>query len=180
MYIMAALVTGGVVYAGARAYRKHRRHRTSVWLLEEGRYVKTSATVVEEPDLERIERRINFNLNLSTFSLGVTTAGVLIYAPLLLISIPINIVDAINIFEDTWDMILARGPLGTVLVSSSVVAISLLANLQLIAALVEWLYFLNQKLILLLMRTEVGPIIMQQGQAEPVLGAYTVWHSVPR
>jgi hypothetical protein len=77
-------------------------------------------------------------------------------------------------------MILARGPLGTVLVSSSVVAISLLANLQLIAALVEWLYFLNQKLILLLMRTEVGPIIMQQGQAEPVLGAYTVWHSVPR
>jgi hypothetical protein len=174
MFLMTALVTGSVVYAGARAYHKHRQRRTTVWLLQNDRYVETSATVVEEPDLHEIERRVNVNLNLATWSLGLTTFGVLIYAPLVLLSIPINIYDAIAIFEDTWDMVLKKGPLGTVLVSSSVVTITLLADLYLITALVQWLYFLNQKLIVLLLRSEFGPIIMQQGHMGSVAEAYGV------
>jgi hypothetical protein len=174
MYVMAALVTGGVVYAGARAYSKHRRRRTTVWLFEDGRAIETSATIVEEPDLEQIERRINGNLNLATLSLGLAAGGVLIYAPLILISIPLNLYDAIMIFEDTWDMVLTKGPLGTVLVSSSVVVVTLLIDLQVIAALFEWFYFLNQKLVLLLLRSELGPLIMQQDTARTVVGAYSV------
>jgi sterol desaturase/sphingolipid hydroxylase (fatty acid hydroxylase superfamily) len=173
MYVMAALVTGSVVYAGARAYHKHRRRRTTVWLFENGRAIETRATVVEEPDLAQIERRINRNLHLSTFSLGLAAGGVLIYAPLLLISMPLNFYNATMMFEDTWDMVLTKGPLGTVLVSSSVIAIILLIDLQVIAALVEWLYFLNQKLILLLMRSELGSVIMQHEQVRPVVGAYS-------
>jgi hypothetical protein len=78
------------------------------------------------------------------------------------------------IFEDTWDMVLTKGPLGTVLVSSSIVAVTLLIDLQVIAALFEWFYFLNQKLVLLLMRSEWGPLIMQQDTARTVVGAYSV------
>jgi hypothetical protein len=78
------------------------------------------------------------------------------------------------IFEDTWDMVLTKGPLGTVLVSSSVVVVTLLIDLQVIAALFEWFYFLNQKLVLLLLRSELGPLIMQQDTARTVVGAYSV------
>jgi hypothetical protein len=78
------------------------------------------------------------------------------------------------IFEDTWDMVLTKGPLGTVLMSSSVVVVTLLIDLQVIAALFEWFYFLNQKLVLLLMRSELGPLIMQQDTARTVVGAYSV------
>ncbi len=173
MYIMATLVAGGVAYAGARAYRKHRQRRTSVWLLQNGHTVETTATVVEEPDWYQIERRINLNLNLATFSLGLTTVGVLIYAPLVFVSIPFNLYDAVVIFEDAWDMVLSKGHLITVLISSSVIAITLVANLYLITALVEWLYFFNKKLIVMLMRSELGPIIQQQ-QTGPVVEAYSV------
>ena len=166
--IMAALVAGGIAYAGARVYYKHRQRRTPVWLFEDGRYIETSATVVEEPDLNRIERRVNLNFNLSTFSVGLTAAGVVLYAPLILVSIPFNTYAAITIFEDTWSMVLTKGRIGTVLVSSSLVAITLIAEMHFIASLLEWLYFLNQKLILVLMRSELGPIIAQQWQTEPV------------
>jgi hypothetical protein len=174
MYLMAAFVTGGVAYAGARVYQRHRRRRTTVWLKQHGQAIETSATIVEEPDLPTIERRITTNLHLATFSLGLTTAGVLIYAPLVLASIPFNLYDAVMMFEDAWEMILAKGPLATVLTSSSVVVITMLADLYLITALVQWLYFLNQKLVLLLLRSEFGPILMRQRQVGPVVGAYAV------
>lgn len=174
MYIMTALVTGSIVYAGTRAYRKYRQRRTTAWLLEDGRYVETTATVVEEPDLNQIEHRINQNLNMATFSLGITAAGVLLYTPLVLVSVPFNLYDAIKIFEDTWDMVLKRGPLFTVLVSSSVVTISLLSDFYLLTAVVEWLYFLNQKLVVMLLRSELGSFIMQSGQTGPVVEAYAL------
>lgn len=177
--IMAALVAGSIVYAGVRSYRRHRRHSTPVWVIQDGRYVKTSATIVEKPDMERIARRINLNLNLATFSLGLTAAGVLIYAPLIIVSIPFNIYDAVTMFEDTWDMLLTKRSLGTVIVGSAVVAISLAADLHVIAAVVQWLYFLRQKLILRLLSSDLRSLVIQQ-QAEPVLGAYTIWQNVPQ
>jgi hypothetical protein len=168
--IMAIVVAGGIAYAGARTYYKRRQRRTPVWLFEDGRYIETSATVVEDPDLNKIERRVNLNLNLATISLGLTAAGVILYAPLVIVSIPLNVYDAVTMFEDTWAMIVSKGRLGTVLVSSSLVAITLIAEMYFLASLIEWLYFLNQKLVLVLMRSELGPIIAQQWQSEPVPG----------
>jgi len=166
--IMAALVAGSIAYAAARVYYKQRQRRTPVWLFEDGHYIKTQATIVEEPDLGKIERRVNLNFTLATFSVGLTAAGTVLYAPLILASIPFNIYDAIAMFEDTWTMVFTKGRIGTVLFSSSLVAITLAAHMYLIASLLEWLYFLNQKLILLLMQSELGPIIAQQWQTEPV------------
>jgi hypothetical protein len=166
--IMAALVAGGIAYAGARVYYRQRQRRTPVWLIEDGRYIETSATIVETPDLVKLERRVNLNFNLAILSLSLAAAGVLLYEPLLLLSIPFNIYDAITIFEDTWTVILEQGRIGAVLISSSLVALTLATRMYLLASLLEWLYFLNQKLVLLLLRSELGPIIAQQRQPEPV------------
>jgi hypothetical protein len=168
--IMAAVVAGGIAYAGARTYYKRRKRRTPVWLFEDGRYIETNATVVEETDLNKIERRVNLNLNLATCSMGLTAAGVILYTPLVIAALPLNIYDAIMIFEDTWAMIMSKGRVGTVLLSSSLVAITLIAEMYFLVSLLEWLYFLNQKLVLVLMRSELGPIIAQQWQSEPVPG----------
>lgn len=182
MSIMAALVTGSILYSGARSYYKHRRRRTTVWLIEDGHSIKTSATVIEDPDLDKLDRRATFNFNLATFSLGLTTAGVLIYAPLIVASLPFNIFDTIIMFEDTWDTVLAKDPFGGVLVSSSIVAVTLLAHLHLLAALLQWLYFLNQKLMLVIMRSDLGAIInmMQQGATDPNAAPSNVWYTVPQ
>jgi hypothetical protein len=166
--IMAALVMGGVAYAGARAYHRHRQRRTPVWLFEDGRYIKTSATVVEEPDQAKIARRVNLNFNLATISVGLTAAGTVLYAPLVLVSIPLNLYDAIMMFEDTWMLVLSQGRIGLVLVSSSLVAITMVANMYLIASLLEWIYFLNQKLLLQLLNSDMWSIMAQQWQTETV------------
>lgn len=173
MDIVTALVAGGVVYAGVSAYRKHRQRRTTVWLLENGHAVKSSAVVVEEPDLQHIERRVDFNLNIATWSLVLTTAGVLVYSPLLLISIPLNIYDAIAMFEDAWSVFIEKRRITAVVIIPSLVAVTMVIELYLLTSVVQWLYFLNQKLTLVLLRSDLAPL-MQQWQPDEFRGAYTV------
>lgn len=153
MLVMAALVGGGVVYAGVSAYHKYRRRRTPVWLIENGDYVKSDAELVADLDLNQLERRVNLNFNLATISMGLTAIGVLFYEPLVLIALPFNIFDAVMMFEDTWTALLEQGRTWVVVGASSVVvAITLLAHQHLLASVLEWLYFLNQKFSLVVAR----------------------------
>ncbi|NJP04566.1 MAG: hypothetical protein HC837_02495 [Chloroflexaceae bacterium] len=154
MAIMEALVAGSVAYAGFRAYRRYCQRRTPVWLIENGEHIKSDAMVVTDPDISQIERRINLNFNLATFSLGLTIVGAVFYEPLILVALPFNLFDAIMMFEDTWTVFIEQSRKWMfVTASSTLVALSLLLHLHLTASVLEWLYFLNQKFSLLVIQT---------------------------
>lgn len=154
--LIGGVLAGSAAYAGVRAYRKHRQHKTPVWLLEGDQYVETQATIVEEPDMPVLSRRIAFNYRFSTISLGLTTVGAVFYTPLLIVSLPLNLFSAFLIFEDTWTAVFARQHVGSTTFQSLVVSVSLLAEMHLLASLLEWLYFLNQKLMLVLLQSNLG------------------------
>lgn len=147
MVTMAGILAGGAAFAGARAYYKYRKRRTPVWLLEQGEYVKSQAEMVVEPNQQEVARRVSFNFNLATFSMLLTVAGVLLYAPLILVALPFNVFDAYVMFEDSWSLLLEQQSVWwVVLALSLVVALTLVAHLHLSSSVLEWLYFLNQRL----------------------------------
>ncbi len=144
---VGALVVGGVVYAGVSTVRKHQRKKDFLWLTKQN---TESANLFRQQgvDLVELEKSINRNFTISSFSLGVAVTGSLVYPPLMAITIPLTIYDASPLFKEAYEALFYHGQTKTAIISSVVIIGTLTTNHYVIAALITWGYRLNHKLLL--------------------------------
>lgn len=159
MYIVTAFVAGSVIYAGARTFFKHRHRKRFVWLLDEqGNRVPHETVIIDSPDPHQIAQQNDQDFSLATTSLGITILGTLVYSPLLLISLPINIYNTIPMLEESFESAFVQRTFRFVLVSTTVSLVGLITDLQNFVAIIQWLHYLNRKLLSNMLSTQSNPI----------------------
>lgn len=147
MGIIPVLVVGSMVYAGYRTFASARPKKTVTWVQQsDGRYAKKSIPAQETINHSQIQEAVNRDFTVSSISLGLAASGAIIYAPLVLASVPLTIYGLIPMVEHSLQGLFKKGEGAMVAAGSIVVAITLLANHFVLAAMIEWLYFLNRKL----------------------------------
>jgi hypothetical protein len=159
MPIISAFVAGSVLYAGAKTYFKHRHRKRFVWLLDDtGKRSPHETIIIDNPDPIQLAQTNDVEFSVSTVSLGVTLISTLAYSPLSLISLPLSVYNSIPIFEEAFEVVFLKRSFRFVLVSSSIIVTGLLTDLQSLASLVQWLHFLNRKLLLNMLAAKTTPV----------------------
>jgi len=161
MTIVSAFVAGSVFYAGARTYFKYRHRKRFVWLLnDQGNRVPHETVIIEHSDPNQLAQQNDQDFSLATTSLTMTVLGTLVYSPLLLISLPLNIYNTIPMLEESFETLFIERTFRFVLVSSSVVLAGLFTNLQNLVAIVQWLHYLNRKLFYHILTTRDNTVMV--------------------
>lgn len=162
MTIVSAFVASSVVYAGARTFFKYRHRKRFVWLLDDqGNRVPRETVIIDNPDPNQLAQQNDQEFSLATTSLTMTVLGTLVYSPLLLISLPLNIYNTIPMLEESFETIFVERTFKFVLVSSSVALAGLLADLQSLVAIIQWLHYFNRKLLYTMLSANAHPVTVE-------------------
>jgi hypothetical protein len=162
MTIVSAFVAGSVLYAGARTFFKYRHRKRFVWLLDDqGNRVPRETVIIDNTDPNQLAQRNDQDFSLATTSLTMTVLGTLVYSPLLLISLPLNIYNTIPMLEESFETVFIERTFRFVLVSSSVALAGLLTDLQNLVALIQWLHYLNRKLLYNMLAASANPVTVE-------------------
>ncbi|MEM7343499.1 MAG: heavy metal translocating P-type ATPase [Chloroflexota bacterium] len=101
----------------------------------------------DESETSEFEKEVNRNLTVSLVSLGLATAGGLLYPPLIILSIPGLVYTALPIFEEATEAA-KEGKVGVALVDFLSIGGTLLAGYYSAAALASSLFYFSQKILL--------------------------------
>lgn len=149
MIIAPICIAGGLIYAGVMTYMKHRRQQQFVWLVgERGQPITKEAVVIDAFSIRELEEQIDHGLLLSTLAVGLTAAGKLIFTPVLFVAVPLSVFTALPVFEESLEALVLDQDVKPVVLSSVVIVVGLLTNLQIIGAVVLWLHYFNYRLLL--------------------------------
>lgn len=148
MLIINVLIAGSVAYAGVNSYLAQRRRHAVAWLV-----APTAAgdvlvpQVLEEVEIEdeaesagEREVKLQHYLRVSTASLLLSVSGGLIYPPLSLVSVPLNLYTTIPLLEKTFLAMAEEGRVRGSTVSAAVTLVALSAEQFFLAGLVNWLH----------------------------------------
>lgn len=146
MLIVTVYIAGGMAYAGIKTFIKYRPKKSAAWLNETGR--KTSAASRFETESEQLENRairtekvLQRNFAISSVSLGLTAAGALLYPPLGVASVPLNVYTSIPVLGKSYEFLL-RKRRGVMPVVTSFAVMGMMASGHYLwASLIDWMYY---------------------------------------
>lgn len=127
MFITNVLLVSGALYA----YVKHRRKQTKEAII----VIPSNEAIGDtESAVETAERYTN----IATISVSMSIVGTLVYPPLTFVSVPLNVYTLLPVFEDAFDTLSGDANAYGSIVSSIVIAGSLVTNHYLMANLFDW------------------------------------------
>lgn len=162
MLTTTILITGGLVLGGARILLRRRQARTPVWLTQsDGSRLKSYALIVEQDEMAetRLAQEVDTEYALSTVSLGLSVAGVLVAAPIALLGLPINIYNLAAIVEQAYNGLSRQRRIAQLAAVSVALTVFTLSNQSLIVSCIQWLYFAYRRAAFKLGRL-AGPVVV--------------------
>lgn len=142
MLLVNTCIVGGIVYAGLKTLVKRRPRKKATWLVRLDK---------QEPgDLRPAARADRLGLSeyqtyryfiMSSVSLGLSMSGAIIYPPLSLASVPLNVYTSLPMFEQTYVALFQEGRLNAAAFWSTTIIGTLATQHYFLAALINWLYF---------------------------------------
>ncbi len=158
MFLTSALVAGGVLYVGKRAYDIIQRPQKNLVSQLHAGAIPTSNGYSIIPNLSHtesevdahgaLERYIDHNLAVSAVAMGLATAGALFYPPLSLVSIPIILYTCIDVFQNVHRALFKERRIRAVYLDAIAIIGALAIGAIFASALASVIYFLGQKLLL--------------------------------
>lgn len=148
--VFEIFLAGGVAYTGIKTFRRRKRLNEAVCLTNYDK-LPLEPTDLSAPDkisFAELERKINRDFSLSSVSLGLSITGALAYPPLGVASIPLTIYGALPTFENAFASIFSRNRTKVATVSSIVIVGTLVTDHYTWASVIQWIYHLNQKLLI--------------------------------
>jgi len=148
MLFVNLIISGGILYAGAKVYHRRRANRKKAWL------VKQNRPLIEETPQPTTEQTnpLSHYFAMSTISLGLSTSGALFYPPLGVASIPFNVYTTIPMLSNSIYSLLEKRQLKAGLVASVGVLVAIIKQDYLLASTLDWGYYaiitLKRELIL--------------------------------
>lgn len=146
MLIVDVWIVGGVVYAGIKTLTKLRPKKSAAWLNDGVQ--KTSAARRLETESEQLESRairteksLQRNFAVSSVSLGLTTAGALLYPPLGVASVPLNVYTSIPTLEQSYEFLLRKRRSVMPLVTSFAIMGTMVSGHYFWSSLIDWVYY---------------------------------------
>lgn len=148
MVVAGIVAVIGVLYGGAKAYRKFNRSiKTRRSLGGESR----TAQKQDRPEQEVMSKKaheIHGYLAAASVAVGVSTAGAVLYSPLSLLSVPLVLYTCRPIFQDAYKALFKEYRLRAAVLDFVYVVGMLAMRFYVASALSSWFYLLGQKLLL--------------------------------
>lgn len=151
MFAINALLAGTLALASLRLFGKRRQRNLMYWLATP-QQDPFSEGAVGERRLAAIEKQVNQNYILASYSLTLSLFAVLIYTPAGWLSIPLTLLSALPMFERTLDQLTSRARINWDLLGTTAISLSILADNFLMASLLQWLLVVNEQMALRLSR----------------------------
>lgn len=145
MFFINALLAGGLLYTGIKAYQEGKKIEevASSNEKEEGPS-KVFSNLAEEDPTEALEDATHY-LGMSSLSLGLATTGSLVYRPLILASIPATIYVTLPIFQKAYEALISGKSGKTALFNSILVIGTLTSGHYFIPSFLDWSYHFVRK-----------------------------------
>lgn len=153
--LSTVLIAGGLAYTGSFAYKqlRHQRERLRFWRGD--RRTQPIHRVAEAPpaqsDSAKSLARANHSLTISSLSLGITVAGILVKPALVLVSVPAALFIFAPTLQDAWQTLRQERKITPPVLDATRVTACILLGYYVPLALDTWLRTLTQRLLL---RTE--------------------------
>lgn len=144
MFFINALLAGGLLYTGIKAYQEDKKIEDVVSNAKEDEPSKLFSNLEEEAPSEVLEEA-NHYLSMSSLSLGLATTGSLVYRPFILASIPATIYVTLPIFKKGYQALFSGKSGKTALFNSILVIGTLTSGHYFIPAFLDWSYHFVRK-----------------------------------
>lgn len=139
MLFVNVLVTSGLIVAGAKTLIRQRKQKQVKWLVES----KAQQIVVDpkgEYSSEILPRVPKHYLTVSVISVGLGLSSLLLYPPLGLVTVPLNVYTSMPIFESAYQSLLQDGRFHLPIIGSIVIIVALTTEHFFTASLIDWGY----------------------------------------
>lgn len=145
MFFINALLTGGLIYAGIKAYQESKKVEDVASHEKEEEEASKVFSNLQEDDPSEALAEANHYLGMSSLSLGLATTGSLIYRPLVLASIPATIYVTLPIFQKAYQALFSGKSGKTALFNSILVIGTLTSGHYFIPSFLDWSYHFVRK-----------------------------------
>ncbi len=111
--------------------------------------MKSHATLVEQDHvrLETLRREVNTDYFAATTSLGLSVMGLLVFAPIMLAKLPLNIYTLSSIIDQAYDGIGLQRQTARLFALGIAAATVIFSSQFLVVACIQWVYFAYRKVI---------------------------------
>lgn len=111
--------------------------------------MKSHATLVEQDHvrLETLRREVNTDYLAATASLGLSMVGVLVFAPIVLAELPLNIYTLSSIIDQAYDGVGLQRRTARFFALGIAAATVVFSSQFLVVACIQWVYFAYRKVI---------------------------------
>lgn len=142
MLLVNGLLAGSLTFAASRVlWRRNRRNL--MYYLD-----LPVQTIFERQDREGIavmRQQVDRSYRYATYSLGLSVLGVVVYAPLGLLSVPLTLYSSLPQFERTIENLLDRVELNVDFIQVALVGVALVLERYFLASFLQWVFVLNEK-----------------------------------
>jgi len=172
MLIELFLVSGGIMYAGASAYKKLggntyfssnlkkmaksklKSEKTFSTDLRQQQIIALSSSNTENAEISELDSELdqenketNYYLSVSSIGLGLATTGALVSPPLSLLSVPVSLYASLPIFQLTYQSIFKERQLKVTVLDSIAIIGGLITGYYFVTALAGFVYYMAAKLL---------------------------------
>ncbi|ETW92564.1 MAG: hypothetical protein ETSY1_43090 [Candidatus Entotheonella factor] len=140
--LITACIAGGVTYAGLKTFAKHRLGKRKHWLIRANDQAPNNASSEAHSNSQDVDQAADpLYFRLASVSLGFSTAGSLIYAPLGLVSVPLTVYVSLPVFENAYTALFKELRFKMAVVHSAVVVSTLVTQHFVLASLFNWFHY---------------------------------------
>lgn len=145
MLLVNVCIVGGVLYSGLKTLVQRRPRKKAAWLVRQD--PQPASDVWPAPRADRFtlsEHQTYHYFVVSSVSLGLSLSGAIIYPPLSLASVPLNVYTSVPRFERTYIGIFQESRLNASAFWSVIIIGTLATQHYFLASLISWLdYYLH-------------------------------------
>lgn len=142
MLLVNACIVGGVLYSGFKALVQRRPRKKAAWLVRLDQQPPRSLwPATREDRLGLSEYQTYRYFVMSSVSLGLSMSGAIIYPPLSLASVPLNVYTSLPMFERTYIALFQEGRINASALWSTIIIGTLATQHYFLASLLNWLYY---------------------------------------
>ncbi|ETX05232.1 P-type ATPase [Candidatus Entotheonella palauensis] len=142
MLLVTACIAGGVTYAGLKTLVKLRLRKRKNWLIRVNDQAADHASSAASDSSQALDRSTDpLYFRLASVSLGLSTAGSLIYAPLGLVSVPLTVYVSLPVFENAYTALFKEVRFKMAIVHATIVVGTLATQHYVYASLFNWFHY---------------------------------------
>ncbi len=148
--LLELLILGGAAYGIKASQRKIDFDKVIKQFFGEShnQQMEVSSKTAAEPEQSQEDKEANRDLTVSTVSLGLATAGALLYPPLGVLSVPFWIYVTIPVFKNTYKSLWQEGKVHVHTLVAITLITCLLSRYYVVGSLDAWFYVLSRKLLI--------------------------------